>query len=102
MNYRFVLSPDADADISSIVRWYLNIDPNLAQRFLRENDTILRRITRMPYAFPLWAGASRRAMLKRFPYFIYYYVEMNIVTVTAILHQRRSDGPRVTAAQFVM
>jgi len=93
MKYRIVLSPGADADISSIVRWYLNIDPNLALRFLIENNTVQRRITRMPYAFPIWAGAYRRALLNRFPYFIYYSVEMNIVTVRAILHQRRSDGP---------
>src|SRR5215212_2887945 len=91
MNYEFVLSPGAAADISSIVRWYLNIDPNLALRFLIENNTVLRRITRMPYAFPLWVGPFRRALLNRFPYFIYYSVEMNIVTVSAVLHQRRSD-----------
>jgi len=94
MTYQFVLSPGANADISSVVRWYLNIDPNLALRFLRESNSVLRRITRMPYAFPISAGAYRRAGLKRFPYNIYYSVEMNTVTVKAILHQRRSDGPR--------
>jgi|SRR5215213_1330431 len=93
MNYQFVLSPGANADISSVVRWYLNIDPNLALRFLVETNTVLRRITRMPYAFSIRAGASRRALLNRFPYSIYYFVEMNIVTVTAVLHQRRSDAP---------
>jgi len=90
MKYQFVLSPGAKVDIRSIVRWYLNIDPNLVVRFLVKTATVLRRITRMPYAFPLWTGASRRARLKPFPYFIYYSVEMNMVTVTAVLHQRRS------------
>ncbi len=28
MNYKIVLSPGANADIESVVRWYLNIDPN--------------------------------------------------------------------------
>ena len=91
MNYQFVPSSGADADISLIVRWYLNIDPNLALRFLKETKSVLRRIIRMPYSFPRWAGPFRRAQLNRFPYFIYYSVEMNIVTVTAVLHQRRSD-----------
>jgi plasmid stabilization system protein ParE len=91
MNYQFVPSSGADADISSIIRWYLNIDSNLALRFLIETKTVLRRIIRMPYSFPRWAGAFRRAKLNRFPYFIYYTVEMNIVTVAAVLHQRRSD-----------
>ena len=93
MKYHFVLSPGAKVDIRSIVRWYLNIDPNLVVRFLVETVTVLRRITRMPYAFPLWAGAFRRARLKRFPYVIYYSVGMNLVTVTAVLHKRRSVKP---------
>jgi plasmid stabilization system protein ParE len=92
MNYQIVLSPGADADIISVVRWYLNIDPNLALRFLGENTNMLLRITRMPYAFPLWADASRRAVLDRFPYSIYYSVEMNIVTVDAVIHHRRSNA----------
>ena len=95
MNYQIVLSPDADADINSVVRWYVNIDPILAVRFLMENKTVQRRIQRFPYAFPIWSDAYRRARLNRFPYFIYYFIEMNVVTVAAIVHQRRSEGPRM-------
>ncbi len=91
MNYQIVLSPGANADISSVVRWYLNIDPNLAVRFLAENNKALQRIKRMPYAFSNRTGGSRRVRLKRFPYHIYYSVVQNTVTVTAIVHQRRSD-----------
>src|SRR5215217_1346448 len=94
MTYQIVLSPGANADISSVVRWYINIDPNLALRFLAEKNNMLKRITRMPYAFPLWAGAVRRARLKRFPYGIYYSIDHDEVFVTAILHLRRADAVR--------
>jgi len=63
MKYKIVLSPGAKADISSAARWYLNIEPNLAYRFLREVKTTLQRITRMPYAFPIRRDGFRRARL---------------------------------------
>ncbi len=91
MNYQIVLSPGANAEINSVVRWYLNIDPNLAVRFLAESNKALLRIKRMPHAFSNRTGGSRRARLKRFPYHIYYSVDQNIVTVTALVHQRRSN-----------
>jgi plasmid stabilization system protein ParE len=100
MKYRIVLSPGASADLSSVARWYLNIDQNLVSRFLAEIDTTLRRIRRMPYAFAVRSDALRRARLKRFPYLIYYYVKMNVVVITAILHERRSDPPWITRARW--
>ena len=50
----------------------------------------------MPYAFPVLSGAFRQALLKRFPYLIYYFVDMNLVVISAIFHQRRSDPPWMT------
>lgn len=93
MKYRLVVSPGANADLNSVALWYLNIDSNLASRFLAETNTVMRRITRMPHAFPVRAGPFRQALVKRFPYLIYYFVKMNVVVVSAILHQRRSDPP---------
>ena len=91
MNYQIVLSPGANADLNSVVSWYLNIDPNLAVRFLVEYEIVLRRIRRLPYAFAIRADASRRARMNRFPYYVHYTVAMSIVTVTAIVHQRRGN-----------
>jgi plasmid stabilization system protein ParE len=93
MKYRIVLSPGAKADLRSAARWYLNIDPNLAFRFLVEVKTTLLRITRMPYSFPIRRSAFRQAPLKRFPYSIFYLVNIGSVGVEAIVHQRRSDPP---------
>lgn len=96
MNYHIVLSPGAKADLRSVHRWYRNIDRNLASRFLLETGNTLLRIKRMPYSFPVLSGAFRQALLKRFPYRIYYIVKMNVVVVSAIFHERRSDPPWIT------
>jgi len=98
MKFRIVLSPGANVDFNSIVLWYLNIDPELASRFIVEVDVGSQRIKRMPYAFPIYSGPFRRARLKRFPYWIYYYITPNVVVVSAILHQSRSDPPWLTRA----
>jgi len=90
MKYRIVLSPDAQADIGSVIQWYDRIDPKLALRFGLEMRAIMRRITQLPYAFPRVASVFRRAMLIRFPYLVYYSVKLDVVNVRAVLHQRRS------------
>ena len=92
MNYSIVLTRDADADIGLVFAWYQPIDPNLAVRFVLEGRTTMDRIGQFPFMFPLVNGSVRRARLNRFPYAIYYLVERKKVSVTAILHDRRSDN----------
>jgi plasmid stabilization system protein ParE len=92
MKYRSVLSPGAKADIRSAVRWYQRIDLNLAFRFTREVLAIRRRIEQFPFQFPSFRGTTRRALLKRFPYSIHYYLNAGEASVIAVIHQRRSDN----------
>lgn len=92
MIYRIVLSPDAKADMRSAHRWYRRIDRNLAHRFSLDGRTTARRIAQFPYQFPLVNGTVRQALLKRFPYAMYYRVYPKLVFVVAVLHQRRSDA----------
>lgn len=89
---RIILSPDAKADIRSIIRWYQRTDPNSALRFKLETRETLRRVARFPYQFPLVEGTFRRARLKRFRYGIFFSVEKERVVVTAVVHQRRADS----------
>jgi len=72
MNYHIVLSLDAKADVRSAHRWYRRIDRDLAHRFSLEARTTVRRIVQFPYQFPLVNGTVRQALLKRFPYGMYY------------------------------
>jgi plasmid stabilization system protein ParE len=92
MRYRSVLSPGAKADIRSAVRWYQHADPNLAFRFTLEILAAQHRIERFPFQFPIYKGTIRRALLKRFPYSILYYLKDHKASVIAVVHQRRSDN----------
>jgi len=92
MNYHIVLSLDAKADIRSIHRWYRRIDRDLAHRFSLESRITVRRIAQFPYQFPLVNETVRQALLKRFPYAMYYRLYSKLVFIIAVVHQRRSDA----------
>jgi len=93
MHYHIILSPDAEADINSIVWWYQSKDLNVALRFRAETDAMLQRIAQFPYRFQLINSGLRRALVKRFPYSIFFYLYMTEVFVIAVLHQKRANVP---------
>jgi len=91
MRFHSILSPDAEAELASASRWYQRIDPNLSFRFELETVATLRRIEKFPYQFPVIDGTTRRAVLKRFPYSIFFDLNDDESSVIAVIHQRRSD-----------
>jgi hypothetical protein len=91
MRFHSILSPDAEAELDSAVRWYQRIDRNLGFRFRLETLATLRRIKIFPYQFPVIKSATRRAILKRFPYSIFFTLKKDGPFVIAVVHQRRSD-----------
>ena len=92
MHTHIILSPDAKADIRSVIEWYYRADPNLAFRFDKETLTTLDYIRDFPSRFRIMNGTIRQARLKRFPYAIYYGLKSDLVMVVAVVHQRRSDA----------
>jgi len=92
MNYRIVFSPGAKDDVRSARRWYRRIDSSLAFQFWLESRTTARRISQFPYQFRHVNGRLRQALLKRFPYAMYYRLYSKIVFIVAVVHQRRSDA----------
>jgi toxin ParE1/3/4 len=89
MNHRVILSPDGKDDIRTAIRWYANIDPELAFRFEAEAETIVLRLAQDPYLFPISYKSIRKALLKRFPYTVYFTFNVGKISVLAVVHQRR-------------
>ena len=90
MKYRVILSPDAEAGLSSAVRWYQRIGPEVASRFLWKTRATVNRIRQYPNSSPRVSGVIRRAVLHRFPYSIFFVLMKEFVVVMAIRHQRQS------------
>ena len=91
MIYRIVLSPDAESECQSALGWYALEDIELALRFTAAIDAILRRIAETPYAFPRVKNSTQRAVLKRFPYSVYFIVTVDLIRVISVLHHRRAE-----------
>ena len=89
MRYHVILSPDAEADIESAIRWYADKHLELPFRFTTETTRTLRRVGQNPYQFPAVSSLVRRALMKRFPYAIDFTVNPKTVFVLTVLHQRR-------------
>lgn len=90
MSRRIILSPDAEADIESAIRWYQLIGVTLSFRFTTETLRVLHRLVQNPFQFPLIHEVVRRALLTRFPYAIHFRLNKEVVNVIAVVHQRRS------------
>lgn len=86
---RLVVREAAEADISEAARWYAQRSPGLGAEFLRAVDVTLAEIARMPERYPLVRGRARRALLRRFPYAVYFVATPDLVSVFACLHARR-------------
>jgi toxin ParE1/3/4 len=89
MSHRVVLSPDAEADITAIERWYQSKEPSLAFAFRVELRVTLRFIGQYPYALAEIRPGLRRAVMKSFPYLLYFRLRNGIVSLLAVLHERR-------------
>jgi toxin ParE1/3/4 len=69
--------------------------------FLDELRTTYNRIADGPLKYQELRGGIRRALLRRFPYAVYFAIEADIVVFGAVLHasrdpaewQRRRDQP---------
>ena len=94
MIHRLILSPDAEEDICSAPLWYLRIGIDLPFRFGADLKATLSNIVRQPKRFSLVRGPLRRALMRRFPYAVYFKLSADMVDVVAVSHQRRLNPLR--------
>jgi plasmid stabilization system protein ParE len=86
---RVRLRPGAERDLREARNWYGEQAPGLGEEFLRAVDAALSALPRHPERHPTVHGDIRRALLRKFPYAVFYLVEENRIVVLACLHVRR-------------
>ena len=97
---RLTILPQAELDVSDATAWYEERRAGLGDEFLDELDSVLRRVIKSPSQFPKIKSNIRRALLRRFPYAVYFGVTRESVEVIAFLHQHqdpRTWEKRITA-----
>lgn len=87
MQVRF--QPGAEADLAKARVWYALQREGLDDALTQRVDEALQRIVRSPYAYPVVYRHLRRAVLRQFPFAIFYEPTQDEILVFAVYHSSR-------------
>lgn len=86
-----VFRPLAGADAAEARAWYAGTSSATAERFVDALAEAVSVISEYPYAFQRVHSDTRRAVLRRFPYAVYYRITADAVIVLAV-HGRQDPA----------
>jgi len=90
MSRRLVLLRQAEVDIDEAASRYERERAGLGVRFIQDvNAVLLERVEANPYQFPVVHEQTRRGLLGRFPYGVFFTVDDGQVLVVAVVHLHR-------------
>jgi len=84
-----LLEPWARADVTDAFAWYEQQRVGLGSEFLAELARVLTAIEQHPEHNAIVRGQTRRALVRRFPYGVFYVIDRDEIAVTAVMHGRR-------------
>lgn len=90
--HRLIADAAVDLDVEAVFDWYENEQPGLGHEFLDELRGTYGRIAEGPLKYVELRSGIRRALLRRFPYAVYFAVEATVVVVLAVLHAHRDPA----------
>jgi plasmid stabilization system protein ParE len=93
MSRTLEIRPEAEEDIDDAFQQYRDISTRLASAFIDDLDTVLSRVSSHPTIYQSVHGDLHRALLKRFPYAVFYTFTEYQVSVYGVFHQA-SDPAR--------
>ena len=83
------IAPEAQQDVDGAYSWYEDRRPGLGEEFLGCVDACIQAISRMPELYVKVHEEYRRALVRRFPYAIFYEYTGEKVIVYSIFHTSR-------------
>ena len=89
---RIVVRPAAAADIDEAFLWYERRRPGLGDEFLTALQTALEGIAAQPTLHAVFHRDTRRALLQRFPYGVFYRLYDDVAVIVACMHGRRDPS----------
>jgi len=86
------IHPSALVELKSAVSWYQRHSETTADNFVAEIDHAIDLILVSPQRWPVGDFATRKFVLRRFPYAVIYYEKESTVRILAIAHGHRRPG----------
>lgn len=90
MTVALVIRPEAEVDLAEAADYYASVGH--AAGFEGHVHTALQRIAGGPQRYPVIYQEVRRALVRRYPYAIFYVLEGECAIVLAIRHQRQDPA----------
>jgi plasmid stabilization system protein ParE len=84
-----IFTPAARAELVEAQDWYESRRPGLGVRFREEVEATVLRLQENPHQFPIVFEDVHRARLRKFPYGLFYRVEISALVVIACFHGSR-------------
>jgi toxin ParE1/3/4 len=91
---RVDLTRGAQLEVRAAAHWYSEQEVGLGEEFVAEIDRVLAKIAGAAARHPVWHRDRpyRKALVRRFPYVIFFLDEADAVRVLAVAHQKRKPG----------
>jgi plasmid stabilization system protein ParE len=92
MTFVIRLRVEAENDIHDASVWYESQRLLLGHDFLDAVETAFSRISENPLQFPILYRGTRRALLSRFPFGVFFRLNGQTIIVLAVLHASRNPA----------
>ncbi len=91
MSYRLTFRARVARDLAAARQWYESQSGEvLGERFLSAVTEVFTQIQAQPHAFQLVNEEVRHAVVRRFPYLVFFLFERNEIVILAVLHTSRN------------
>jgi plasmid stabilization system protein ParE len=89
---RVRLHPEARAELRDARKWYYERSPLSATAFAHAIDNAVSRIRESPNSFVSADHDTRKFVLRRFPFNLFYRPDEAEIVIVAVAHQKRRPG----------
>ena len=87
--FTVIFAPAAREELIQAQNWYEGEAAGLGHRFILAIDRVAERMSASPLEFPVVFKHVRRALLRGFPYSLFFVVEDETLFVIACFHASR-------------
>ncbi len=86
----YIFRPAAADDIRRAYAWYGQAREGLGEEFLAEIHVAMQRVLSAPLTYPVLHRQTRRVLVRRFPYGLFFRLIDDTVVFVACFHLHRS------------
>ncbi len=81
-----IYTEEAGNDVAESYNWYEGCEPGLGEDFLRCVEACVLTIQRHPHLYPFAVDEFRRALVRRFPFEIFYEPTPDAIIIYSVFH----------------